>query len=284
MTDTDTNTIILVALDDLVVDPTKNCRRETGPTDDLIAADSFYHPLLVRPRADGRYDLIIGFRRHAAAVQKGWPHVPCRLWFGDELERAVANIRENLDRRNLTTWETAQACRRLVLEHHLSASDAAKRTGMTVANVNNHLRCLRALEPSIQREWERNHPAAGVDFLRELAVLPHDQQLERWNERVGRVVPRPPMTRPAAAPAPAPAGRPTKRTIEKVATLIDKTDESEDWRRGAAAALDFVLGRRRGLGTYQRRRKTRRAARGAGKGNGNAEPNSSRGPVAAAAV
>ena len=77
-----------------------------------------------------------------------------------------------------------------------------------VAVLEQLVRCLRLLESSIQREWERGHPAATVDFLRELAVLPHDQQLDRWNERVGRTLPRPPITRPAAAAAAAPASRP----------------------------------------------------------------------------
>ena len=138
-----------VPIDDLVIDPSKNCRGAVGDVSELaatLAAQGPLHRVTVRRRPDGRWDLIAGFRRAAALRLLGWTAIPALEWEGNETERAVVNLRENLDRRDLTSFEVARACHRLATEHGLSTNQIAARTGLSTRHVANCRRAMTKLD------------------------------------------------------------------------------------------------------------------------------------------
>lgn len=249
-----------VPIDDLVIDRSKNCRGQVGDVAELadsIAAQGLLHRPTVRRRADGRWDLVAGFTRVEALRFLGWTTVPVLEWDGDDVERAVVNLRENLERRDLTSYEIALACHRLAVEHGLSTAEIAARTRLSAAHVSNCRRAMSKLEPSLLVEWKRGHPAATFDRMVELAAYPRDMQLEQWAELVGIATPRP------HAAEVVDVRRPTRRQLVAAMRAVGEQDDT-DWRRGATDALEFALGRTRELGTHRTkpRRVRRRRAQG----------------------
>jgi ParB/RepB/Spo0J family partition protein len=109
------------------VDDNFNCR-ESIPRESVestaasIAQDGLLFPVDVQPidevsgsHPDGfRYRLVCGFRRMQACKLLGWESIPARVREGlTERQAALMNLTENLERKDLNTWEEAVAIDKL---------------------------------------------------------------------------------------------------------------------------------------------------------------------------
>lgn len=109
---------------------------------DSIRAQGVVQPVVVRPLADGQFELIAGERRWRAAQQAGLDQVPAVVREIDD-ERAVAmSLIENIQREDLNPLEEAAALQRLVEEFGLTHQQAAEAVGRSRSAVSNLLRLL----------------------------------------------------------------------------------------------------------------------------------------------
>src|SRR6266545_380782 len=109
---------------DKVTPPSEN-RDDLGDMEQLIAsvkARGVSQAILVRPNEDGTYQIVFGERRWRAAKQAGHTTIKAEIRQLDDLDAALEQIAENMDRKDLTSLEKAKALRR--------ALDAAKRQGV----------------------------------------------------------------------------------------------------------------------------------------------------------
>jgi ParB family chromosome partitioning protein len=107
-----------------------------------IEASGVVQPLLVRPLADGSYELIAGERRWRAAKQAGLERVPAVVRDSGEAERLQTALIENMVREDLNPVEEARACAALVEDLGLSKQDLARRIGRSRPAVSNLIRLL----------------------------------------------------------------------------------------------------------------------------------------------
>jgi ParB family chromosome partitioning protein len=135
-------------------------------------------PLIVRPLADGRYELIAGERRWRAAQQAGLRTVPALLREEGEAERMQTALIENVAREDLNPVDEARACAALVDDLGLSKEDLARRLGRTRPAISNLIRLLdlpdEVLELLATGELSEGHgrailQAQGNDRRRRLA-------------------------------------------------------------------------------------------------------------------
>lgn len=125
-----------------------------------IQESGVVQPILVRPMAEGRFQIIAGERRFRAAQKIGLSTIPAVV-------RNVADDRvlefalvENIQREELTPIEEAQALRRLQDELGLTQEALAGKVGKDRATVANSLRLLR-LPPEVREELHRGTLSAG---------------------------------------------------------------------------------------------------------------------------
>src|SRR5690242_20556225 len=98
----------------------RNLRTDVGPVDDLkasIEAVGILQPLVVTAAdEDGRYRIVIGHRRHTAALDLGLATVPCIVATDEgEAHTIVTMLAENVHRVGLTVSEEAEAYHQLDL-------------------------------------------------------------------------------------------------------------------------------------------------------------------------
>ncbi len=114
-----------------------------------IKAQGVMQPILVRPLASGRYEIIAGERRSRAARIAGLDQVPVLVRdVPDQSALAMALI-ENIQREDLNPLEEAQGIRRLIEEFSFTHEQAAQAVGRSRAAVSNLLRLLH-LAPVVQ--------------------------------------------------------------------------------------------------------------------------------------
>jgi len=107
-----------------------------------IRTQGIMQPVVVRPRAQGGYELIAGERRWRAAQLAGLDTIPAVIRdVSDEQASAMALI-ENIQREDLNPLEEAQALERLKNEFGLTQQQVADAVGKSRAAVTNLLRLL----------------------------------------------------------------------------------------------------------------------------------------------
>ena len=115
-----------------------------------IRTQGLMQPILVRPVAKDRYEIIAGERRWRAAKLAGLSEVPVVVRdVPDQAALAMALI-ENIQREDLNPLEEAQGVQRLVREFKLTHQEAADAIGRSRTATTNLLRLLN-LEKSVQQ-------------------------------------------------------------------------------------------------------------------------------------
>ena len=115
-----------------------------------IRVQGLMQPILVRPVARDRYEIIAGERRWRAAKLAGLSEIPVVVRdVPDQAALAMALI-ENIQREDLNPLEEAHGVQRLVNEFKLTHQEAADAIGRSRAATTNLLRLLN-LEKSVQQ-------------------------------------------------------------------------------------------------------------------------------------
>jgi len=112
-----------------------------------IGSVGVLQPLIVRPLADGRYELVAGERRWRAAQKAGIDRVPAVVRTSPEDERLQAALIENMVREDLNPVEEARACAALVDDLGISKEELARRVGRSRAAISNLIRLLDLPDP-----------------------------------------------------------------------------------------------------------------------------------------
>lgn len=127
-----------------MIDPNpEQPRTEIGDLGELtasIADKGVLEPLLVRPVPDaGRWMIIAGERRWRAATAAGLEQVPCiEMEIDDQAVAEIALI-ENLQRKDLSVWEEADALQALVEKFGYTHEELARKLGKSRTTVTETL-------------------------------------------------------------------------------------------------------------------------------------------------
>lgn len=146
-----------------------------------IVANGVVQPILVRPQANGRFQLIAGERRWRASQLAQKTTIPAILRQVSDEQAMEITIVENLQREDLNPMDQARAFERLATEFHMTQEQIATRTGKERATVANFLRLLK-LPASVQVQVESGNLTFG--HARALLGLNQHPGFEKAAQRV----------------------------------------------------------------------------------------------------
>lgn len=132
-------------------------------------------PIVVRPREDGRYELLVGERRLRAAKLAGLQSLPALIREADDKEALEQALIENLQRSDLNALEEAQAYESLIEVFEMTQEQVAKRMGKSRTHVTNTLR-LRELPETIKSYLAAGKLTAG--HARAILAIPDNNLRE----------------------------------------------------------------------------------------------------------
>src|SRR5579859_2784801 len=108
-----------------------------------IRVSGVLQPVLLRPLASGRFQLMAGQRRVMASLKAGRTSVPAVVRAMSDQQAMETTIVENLQREDLNAIEQAMAFGRLSREFKLTQDQIAERTGKERTTVTNFMRLLK---------------------------------------------------------------------------------------------------------------------------------------------
>ena len=120
-------------------------RREFDDIEGLaqsIKQNGILQPLTVR-RTENGFQLVAGERRLRAAKMLGFEAVPCIPVTITERNSAVMALIENIQRRDLSFFDEAEAIAKLIDFYGMTQEDAAIKLGKSQPSIANKMRCKR---------------------------------------------------------------------------------------------------------------------------------------------
>ena len=213
-----------LAIADIAANPSQPRRRFASEAmDELIAsvrAHGVLQPILVRPVANGRYEIIAGERRWRAAQAASLHEIPAVVRELDDRTAFEIALIENIQRSDLNAIEEARGYRRLIDEFQHTQQVLAGIVGKSRSHITNLLRLLE-LPETVQAMVEED--ALSMGHARALAGAPNAEALAR------RIVAEGLSVRAAEQLAAGERGKPVRprHALERAATPDANADALE---------------------------------------------------------
>ncbi len=141
--------------------------------DSIKTTGGLLQPIVVRPLANNKYEIIAGERRWRAAQLAGINEISCLVSHYTNEEALQAAIIENINRADLNPIEEAEAYQRLIDEFHYMHEEVATAVGKNRTTITNALRLLK-LDPRVKELLIQKKISEGHGKI--LAGLPLEQQ------------------------------------------------------------------------------------------------------------
>ncbi|MGH9637165.1 MAG: ParB/RepB/Spo0J family partition protein [Candidatus Angelobacter sp.] len=142
-----------------------------------IRTSGVVQPVVLRPTANGRFQLVAGERRWHASRRAGKTTIPAVVRQISNEQAMEITIIENLQREDLNPMEQARAFERLSREFSLTQEQMASRTGKDRASIANFIRLLK-LPDDVQNSLEAGALSFGHGKVL-LALAGFPEHLER---------------------------------------------------------------------------------------------------------
>lgn len=147
---------------------------ELSELSDSIRAHGVLQPILVRPIAEGRYEIVAGERRWRAAQRASLHHIPAVIRELDEVEVLEIGIIENVQRADLNPIEEALGFQALIDRFGRTQQDIADVVGKSRPHIANMLRLL-ALPDDLQEMVRDGRLSSG--HARAILTAPNPREL-----------------------------------------------------------------------------------------------------------
>lgn len=189
-----------------------------------IKENGLLQPLVVRPAANGRFELVAGERRLRSVQRLGWTEVPVLVREVEDDALLVLALVENLQREELNPMEEAEGYRTLAERFGFTQDEISQAVGKDRSTVANLLRLLK-LAPSIRRLVESGDLMMGharallsIDDPVRAADLARAAVKEGWSVRE--------MERRARVPGAKESGRTASSSVARADPMLRALEEA----------------------------------------------------------
>lgn len=154
--------------------------------DDLVHSFSSHgqlHPIFLRihPTAKGKYEIIAGSRRLAAAKKLGWDSISAEIVDASDSDALIMTLIENEHRKDFLDYERALLLERLHILTKKNYSGVAELIGKSNAYVSQHIAMLHLFPESVASEEERKRVLCSLSEGHARSLLKILDPTERWN-------------------------------------------------------------------------------------------------------
>ena len=146
-----------------------------------VRMQGLLQPIVVRPRAEGGWELIAGERRWRAAKDAKLETVPALVREADDRDTLLLSLVENVAREQLSPVEEARAYAMLIDEFGLALGDVAQRVGKAKPTVSNRVRLLELPEDVL---WMLARGDLTERHARAVLAVPDREGQQRLAKRI----------------------------------------------------------------------------------------------------
>jgi ParB family transcriptional regulator, chromosome partitioning protein len=153
---------------------------EMAQLEESVRQVGILQPIVVRPLADGRFEVVAGERRLRAAKAAGIEEVPTVIRVFDEETAHQAAVVENSARSDMSESDEAQGARRVVDRCGGDRDAAAKTLGWSRRKLDSRLLLLHADESVLTALTERKIKLGAAELLSSLPAAIQQEVLTKY--------------------------------------------------------------------------------------------------------
>lgn len=101
--------------------------------------DGQWNPVMVRPKGDGRYELIAGHYRVQAAKELGWEEIEATIKDLSDDEADILSLKTNLMYSDMTATEKGKVINKIITKYEITQKDLATKLGISEGSISNFL-------------------------------------------------------------------------------------------------------------------------------------------------
>lgn len=122
---------------------------------DSLKQDGQWDPILVRPGANGRYEVISGHNRLQAAKEIGWSEIEANVKDLNDVDAMFLSLKTNLIRQDMTPREQGKILSEITQKHLISGSELARRIGKSKNWVNSRIQSAMSLSKEVAEALDK---------------------------------------------------------------------------------------------------------------------------------
>ena len=111
--------------------------------------DGQWNPIIVRPKEDGRYELIAGHYRLQAGKELGWEEIEATIKDLTDEDADVLSLKTNLMHSDMTATEKGKVINKIITKYKITQDELAKRLGISQPLISNLLTLALSLHEDV---------------------------------------------------------------------------------------------------------------------------------------
>lgn len=147
---------------------------------DSIEANGLINPILVKPRSDGKYEVVAGHRRYEAVKRLGLPHIECNITEEtSERDLMLAQIAENVQRKDMSALELVECFDEMKKRYGITQHQLARYFHKSDVWVTNQYQAARLLEQQFGEDIPAEARKMGAGQIKYAAKKTMGADVER---------------------------------------------------------------------------------------------------------
>ena len=124
--------------------------------------DGQWNPIIVRPKGDGKYELIAGHYRLQASKELGWDEIEATIKDLSDDEADILSLKTNLMHSDMTATEKGKVINKIITKHKITQTELAGKLGISEASISKFLTLALSLHKSVATALNNNEINYGV--------------------------------------------------------------------------------------------------------------------------
>jgi len=111
--------------------------------------DGQWHPIILKPNKEGKYDLISGHYRLQAAKELGWEEIEATIKDLEDVNADVLSLKTNLMHSEMSPTEKGKVINRIITTYGITQRELSKLLGISEAQISKFLTLALSLHKSV---------------------------------------------------------------------------------------------------------------------------------------
>jgi len=114
-----------------------------------LKIDGQWNPIIVRPKEDGRYELIAGHYRVQAAKELGWDEIEATIKDLSDDEADILSLKTNLMHSDMTATEKGKVINKIITKYRITQDVLAEKLGISQSQISQLLTLALSLHKDV---------------------------------------------------------------------------------------------------------------------------------------
>lgn len=124
--------------------------------------DGQWNPIIVRPREDGRYELIAGHYRLQASKELGWEEIEATIKDLADDDADILSLKTNLLHSDMTATEKGKVINKIITKYEITQKDLATKLGISETSISNFLTLVLELHKDVSTALSNGEINYGI--------------------------------------------------------------------------------------------------------------------------